>query len=112
MKISFKDIAKVENVNMRGGKGSVFLQKVTPNLEHNKVYALITIPPHCSIGPHTHIDDEEAVTCLKGKGELIIDNKRYDFLPMDVSLCKSGRNHSIENNSEEDLVVLAVINQK
>ena len=110
MKLNFNDIPKTEVVNMRGGKGSVFMQKVFPTLEHTKVYSLITIPKGCSIGVHTHVEDEEIVTCLKGKGNLIIDGKRYDFLPSDISLCKSGRNHSIENNSEEDLVILAVIN--
>ena len=112
MKLNFDNIPKTEVVNMRGGRGSVYMQKVFPTLEHTKVYALITIPTGASIGVHTHHGDEEIVTCIKGKGVLVIDGKRYDFLPNDISLCKEGRNHSIENNSEEDLIILAVINEK
>ena len=111
MKLNFDNIPKTKVDNMRGGEGSVYLQKVFPTLAHTKMYALITIPPKASIGVHTHVEDEEVVTCIKGSGKLIIDGEVKPFMPMDISLVKSGRNHSIVNDSSEDLIVLAVVNE-
>ena len=111
MKLSFDNIPKEKVENMRGGLGAVYLQKLTPTPEHTKMYALITIPSGASIGVHTHTDDEEVITCIKGNGKLIIDGKENEFKPFDISLCKSGRNHSVLNDSEDDLVLLAVVNK-
>lgn len=110
MKLNFDNIPKERVENMRGGLGAVYLQKLNPKPEHAKMYALITIPSGSSIGVHTHIEDEEVITCIKGNGKLIIDGKEYSFDPFDVSLCKTGRNHSVVNDSKDDLVLLAVVN--
>ena len=110
MRKDFKDLEKVKVDNLRGGVGSVYMQKLNPTLEHMKGYNIITIPKSCSIGVHTHEEDEEIIYVLKGSGTLVIDGINYPFNEGMVSICKHGRNHSVLNSSEEDLVVLAVIN--
>ena len=110
MKIDFKDIEKTRVDHLRGGEGFVYMQKVNPLLDYMKGYNLITIPPHNSIGVHTHEEDEEMIFCYKGEGTLVIDGVNNPFKEGMVSVCKRGRNHSVVNTSDSDLVVLAVIN--
>ena len=113
MKIDFKDIKKECVNNLRGGEGCVYLQKlstVSPVLENMQAYNLITIPSGASIGVHTHTLDEEIIYVLSGEGTLKIDDVNHQFKEGMVSVCKSGRNHSVINTSKNDLVVLAVIN--
>ncbi|CCY07137.1 MAG: cupin domain-containing protein [Coprobacillus sp.] len=106
---NINDFEKVKIDNMRGGEGSIFLQKVTPVLDAMKMYAKITIPMGSSIGIHTHEEDEEMIYVLKNKGIIIIDGKESVIEEGMISICKKGRNHSIKNIYEEDLVLLAVV---
>lgn len=111
MRIDLKNQEKVKVDNLRGGKGSVYMQKLSPLLEHMKGYNIITIPSRSSIGIHTHEEDEEVIFVLEGTGTLVIDGVNHPFTQGLVSVCKRGRNHSVINTSSEDLVLLAVINE-
>lgn len=110
MKININNVEKVEVKNLRGGEGSVYLQKCLP-LVHMKMYAKITIPQGSSIGIHTHEEDEEVIYVLKNKGILTIDGKESEITEGMISLCKKGRNHSIKNIYKEDLELLAVVTE-
>lgn len=110
MKLNIFDEKRVSVDGLRGGEGTVYLQKL-PTLVDMKMYALITIPKGSSIGVHTHVDDEETIFVYSGSGKLIIDGIEHDFNVGDVSLCKKGRNHSVRNDNDEDLVLLAVVNE-
>ena len=75
------------------------------------MYAQITIPFGASIGWYAHTEDEEVITVISGEGELITKDKRSIFKVGDISLTKKDCYHSIENNKQEDLVLLACINK-
>lgn len=111
MILSFNNIEKVAVKNLRGGDGTVYLQKVNPTLCNMKMYAKITIPTGASIGSHVHEVDEETYVVISGKGILIIDGKETEVNVGDISLCKKGRNHGIKNIDQEDLVLIAVVNE-
>lgn len=111
MLLNINDFEKVEMMNMRGGEGKVYLQKVFPTLENMKMYAKITIPTGSSIGVHTHTEDEEIIYVLENKGIIVIDGKESHLEKGMISVCKKGRNHSIKNVYAEDLVLLAVVNR-
>ena len=110
MKFNYKDIEKTRVDHLRGGENFVYIQKLPVLLDNMKAYNMITIPSGSSIGVHTHEEDEEIIYCLKGVGTLLIDGINNPFTEGMVSVCKKGRNHSVINTSNSDLVVLAVIN--
>ena len=63
MIINFKDITPIVVDNMRGGEGNVKLVKFSD--EVNSVVR-ITIKQNCSIGLHTHENDQEIIYVIKG----------------------------------------------
>lgn len=102
---------QTEVKNMRGGVGSVLIEKQDRLPVHVKMYNRITVLPHSSIGVHTHTDDEEIIYILKGKAQVLIDGVMYPLEEGNAYLTKKGENHSVVNNSEELLVMLAVITE-
>lgn len=106
---NINNFAKTEVKNMRGGTGSIYIQKVNPTSDNIKMYAKITIPCGSSIGIHTHEEDEEMIYVLKNKGIIIIDGNEKEIEEGMISICQKGRNHSIKNIYEEDLELLAVV---
>lgn len=102
---------KVEVKNMRGGEGSVFIERYSKLPVNCKMYARLTVLPNSSIGVHTHVDDEEIVYVLSGNGQVLIDGKLFPLETGSVNITKKGENHSIINNSKEPLMLLAVINE-
>ena len=110
MYLKFSEFPVTVMENMRGGKGVVYIRKSPITLENMKMYAQITIPCGASIGLHAHTEDEEVITVISGSGVLWIKDQKYDLNVGDISLTKKDCYHSIENNNQEDLVLLACIN--
>ena len=110
MYLKFSEFPVTVMENMRGGKGVVYIRKSPITLEKMKMYAEITIPTGSSIGYHSHTEDEEVITVIKGNGILTIKDKKYNLSVGDISLTKKDCFHSIENVNEEELVLIAVIN--
>lgn len=104
-------LGKTEVKNLRGGIGSVFIERFSILPVNCKMYAKITIPQGSSIGVHTHIDDEEIVYVLEGEGKVKIDDCFYSLKKGDVNITKKGNNHSIINEENEPLIILAIINE-
>lgn len=110
-------MVKKERVNivesLRGGNGTVevhhFLEK-DELFGHGKMYARVVIKPHSSIGWHQHVDDTEPYAIIKGEG-LFIDNDGSKTLvyPGDVCMIEIGQFHSLENNTDEDLEIIALV---
>ncbi len=99
--------------NMRGGSGEVLLEHIISKEEmngHGRLYARIRLKPGCSIGFHEHIGDTEPYFILEGKG-IFVDNdgSRTEVGPGDVCCIEVGQGHAIENNSDGDLVFMALI---
>lgn len=102
---------KMEIKNMRNGVGSVLIEKFYPQPINCKMYARITILPNSSIGEHIHLDDEEIVYVLKGTGIAHVGDETLAITTGSVHLVNQGMKHQIINNSHENLVILAVINE-
>lgn len=109
MIINFKDITPIVVDNMRNGEGSVKLVKYADDL--NSVVR-ITIKQNCSIGIHTHENDQEIIYVIKGCGKCLEDGVEYDLYPGLANYCAKGKNHSIRNPYEEDLELFAVITKQ
>ena len=102
---------KIEVKNMRGGVGSVLIEKASSNMMNCKMYARITILPSSSIGMHVHENDEEMVYVLSGKGQAYVNGELFDIFTGTYHHARQGNQHSIINNTNENLVILAVINE-
>ena len=99
--------------NMRGGRGEAQLEHIVSKEElngHGRLYARIRLKPGSSIGFHEHIGDTEPYFILEGKG-IFVDNdgSRTEIGPGDVCCIEVGQGHAIENNSDSDLVFMALI---
>lgn len=99
--------------NMRGGTGKAHFEHIVSKEEmngHGRLYARIRLEPGASIGFHEHIGDTEPYFILEGYG-IFVDNDgtRTAVGPGDVCYIEVGQGHAIENNSEEDLVFMALI---
>lgn len=99
--------------HLRGGKGNVILYPIlNPDelMGHGTMYARVVIPPHCSIGWHQHVGNTEPYYIIKGEGTFIDNDKSQTIVhPGDVCTIECGQWHSMENNSEEDMEMIALV---
>lgn len=99
--------------NLRGGEGSVEIHHFLNEDElmgHGKMYARLFIKPHSSIGWHQHVGNTEPYAIIKGEGVFVDnDGSRTTVHAGDVCLIEVGQWHSIENNTDEDLELIALV---
>ncbi|MDO4530753.1 MAG: cupin domain-containing protein [Bacillota bacterium] len=104
-------IVKVDG--LRDGRGSVEIHHVLEADEmmgHGTMYAKVVIKPQSSIGWHQHVGNTEPYYILKGTGVFVDnDGSRTEVQPGDVCTIEVGQWHSIENNTDEDLEVMAIV---
>lgn len=98
---------------MRGGTGEVKIEHLfepgTELLSPTRMISRITLQPGCSIGFHTHENEEETFYIISGTAEAD-DNGTIAILnPGDSILTGNGSGHSIKNCGCDDLVMLAMI---
>lgn len=98
---------------LRGGKGHVILYPILSVEElmgHATMYARVVIPPHCSIGWHQHVGNTEPYYIIKGEG-IFTDNDGTKTVVHAGDICKikCGESHAIENESEEDMEMIALV---
>ena len=104
-------VQKVEG--LRGGKGVAEIHHIVSKEElngHGSMYAMVKLGPGCSIGYHQHIGNTEPYFILKGKGTFVDnDGSRTEVGPGDVCCIEVGQSHAMENNSDEDLTMMALV---
>ena len=98
---------------LRGGRGEVEIQHIVSREElngHGDMYALVRLKPGCSIGYHQHIGNTEPYFIIEGYGIFVDhDGSRIEVGPGDVCYIEVGQSHGMENNSDQDLVFMALI---
>lgn len=99
--------------NLRGGVGSVEIHHFMDASElmgHATMYARVIIKPHSSIGWHQHVGDTEPYAIIKGEGVFTDnDGSKTTVHAGDVCLIEVGQFHAIENNTDEDLEMIALV---
>lgn len=98
---------------VRGGKGEVEFHHIVSAAElngHGSMYAMCRLKPGSSIGWHQHVGNTEPYFILEGRG-IFVDNdgSRTEVGPGDVCVIEVGQSHSMENASDSDLVMMALI---
>ncbi len=98
--------------NMRGGDGTVEVTGfVTPEELNNKgrLFGTIVLKPGCGIGFHVHEKDSELFYILKGTATYDDNGTKYTVNAGDVTITPAGTGHSIKNESNEDVELVALI---
>jgi quercetin dioxygenase-like cupin family protein len=99
--------------NAHGGIGSIEIhKKITKEdqVEGLSLFAKVVVSPHSTIGYHQHTDDAEAYYVLKGEGIFLNHNEeRVPVKAGDICLIKKGQSHGLENLTDDELVMIAVV---
>lgn len=99
---------------LQNGSGAVLFNYV---LEQEKgeffgkgrLFSVLTIKPGCSIGYHVHKGEMEVYYVLSGKAKLNDNGVETELRTGDTSITMDGEGHSVENDTDEDFVMLALI---
>ena len=62
-----------------------------------------------SIGLHTHDTSSEIIYILKGRGKVLYDGGYEEVEEGLCHYCPKGHEHSLINDSDEDLIFFAVV---
>jgi mannose-6-phosphate isomerase-like protein (cupin superfamily) len=98
--------------NLKGGRETTRIINILESEElygTGRLFGVSVIPPGGSIGRHTHQGDFETYYILKGSARVNDNGVFYDLGPGDMTQCRDGEFHSIENSGGSDLEYLAVI---
>lgn len=74
-----------------------------------RLFSVMNIEKGCSIGRHEHKGETEMYYVIEGEGILNDNGTIRPFLTGDFSICGNGDFHSISNENDETLKVVAVI---
>lgn len=98
--------------NMRGGDGVVEVTSfVTAEELNNKgrLFGKIVLKPGCGIGHHVHENDSELFYIIKGVATYDDNGTTVKLSAGDVTLTPAGTGHSIKNEGDEDVELIALI---
>ena len=98
--------------NMRGGDGTVILTGfVTPEELNDKgrLFGKITLKPGCGIGYHIHENDSELFYILKGVATYSDNGTETKLSEGELAVTPKGTGHSIKNDTDEDVELIALI---
>jgi len=95
--------------NFNGGEKEFHANIVTDEL--NKILKGRLIPG-ASIGLHRHETSSEIIFFLSGSGKIITDGVEERITAGDCHYCKKGSEHTMINDTDEDLVFYAVVPQQ
>lgn len=106
MLIDFNKIHETVILHFRGGESETRARTyVDPD---NKIMQG-RLRPGASIGMHTHKTNSEIIYILEGQGKILYDDVCEEAEAGVCHYCPKGHAHSLINDSDEELVFLAVI---
>ena len=106
------DLKVVLNEHMKGGDGTVKIIHYAEKEEINgkcRLMAKIVLEPNCSIGEHTHIDEEEIFYIAKGTATYYDNGETVLLNEGDSAVCLGGQTHSIANRTDSTVEVIATV---
>ncbi len=79
-------------------------------LGHGRLFSKIVLPPGSTIGWHQHVGETEPYYILSGEGDFIdTDGTVTKVHAGDICTINVGDHHSLENNSDGDLTLIALV---
>ena len=107
MIIDLKNIPVKTMVNFNGGEKE-FNANMFIDEKGNKIF-IGKLIPGASIGLHTHETSCEVIYILKGQGKVLYEGEEFRVQAGLCHYCPKGKQHSLINDSEEDLDFFAVV---
>ena len=116
-----RKLIEAEVEHAQGGKGKILRREIVTKDElfgHGRLFAHNIIPSGSSVGWHQHVNDTEPYYIVKGEADFYEgdsengERKKTKVHAGDVCLINVGQWHSLENNSDEDLEIIALIYNK
>ena len=111
MIIDFNQIEETVFPNFKGGE-----KEFSANMFFDGTNRMFKgcLVPGATIGMHTHEDSCEVIFILKGRGVILEKNQEGEDTASAVSegdclYCPKGGSHSLQNNSDENLIFYAVV---
>ena len=99
--------------DMREGNGTIELTSLIGSpaelYEKGRLFSKITVKPGCSIGYHVHEGESELFFFIRGNGIYSDNGTPVKVSAGDVAICPAGEGHSISNESDEVLEMVALI---
>ncbi len=106
MIINFDSITAKEENGFRGGEGIVSIRAFNNDL--GKIMRL-ELEKGSYIGYHKHETNSEVIYVVSGTATVLYDDGVETAGPGEVTYCPKGHSHSLRNEGDEKLVVLAVV---
>ena len=107
MVLDFENMPVVPMEHFKGGEGTLGLRKFDDGAMGAVVR--LTLPPHTSIGLHTHVGNCEVVYVMAGDGECLYDDTVYPVKAGSILYCPEHHSHAICNTGEEVMELLGVL---
>ena len=109
----FEDLYVDRPVDLHGGNGSPtirYFMDDSTSQGAGRLFAKIELDPGVHIGYHQHNGEQEAFFFLKGVAT-VEDNekKKHEMQPGDSYICFDGEYHSLANETNEPISLIAVI---
>ena len=98
--------------NLRGGVGALDFTHIFEKDElagKANMFAEVTLLPGQSIGEHPHGAEGEIYIVKSGVATVTDCGKEYELSVGDAMWTTGGETHSVENKSNENLVIYAII---
>lgn len=98
--------------HMRDGAGTVEVTGLATIEEMNnkgRLFGKIVLNPGCSIGYHVHKNDSELFYIIKGTAKYSDNGDIKTISAGDVTVCAKGTGHSLANESDEVVELIAII---
>ena len=108
-----KDEQTVEFKCIRNGNGEAEMHKILNSVDElygkGRMFNHMILASGRSIGQHTHEGDNEIFYFLKGTGLYNDNGTPVRVYPGYTAICKNGEMHSLVNDGEEPLELIALI---
>lgn len=111
----FKRLAELsvdKTFELKGGKDTTTVVNILNSLEMygtGRLFGVSIIAPGGSIGKHYHNGDFETYYILKGKAKVDDNGNIVELGPGDMTQCKDGDFHEIQNIGDCNLEYIALI---
>ncbi len=106
MEFNYNEIEVTPIDNFKGGEKYINAQMFFDGSVRILRASLI---PGASIGLHKHETNSEVIYIISGQGSVIMDGERSTITANSSTYCPKGHEHTLINDSNEDLHFIAVI---
>lgn len=103
------DFNKIELSVLENFKGGEKATEAHMFVDENNRMLMGRLVPGASIGLHRHVGNSEVVYVLKGTGKVLYEGELIPLKEGDVHYCPQGCEHSLINDSNNDLLFFGIV---